>query len=291
MRNAIRYYYNIYSDDIIKSKNNYRIIVDNNLYYLVKYEGNINMLSNIYDYLVKHNIYCHEIIINKDNSYITNIDNNNYILIKVYCVVSKINYTDILNYNILMDKGKCHWKELWMSKIDYYEYQMNQYRKKYPNLYKSFHYYCGMTESAIMLVDTVNNKLFDNYIEHNRIYKNITTTYFYNPLNMIIDVKVRDIAEYFKEQFFYVENPIISVNNYIDYIKLTNDEAILFIARLIYPSYYFDIYDEIVQDRFVDDKINTITNKVNEYEDFLSEIYEYIKLKYKIPEIEWLIKV
>ena len=51
MRNAIRYYYNIYSDDIIKSKNNYRIIVDNNLYYLVKYEGNINMLSNIYDYL------------------------------------------------------------------------------------------------------------------------------------------------------------------------------------------------------------------------------------------------
>ena len=163
MRNAIRYYYNIYSDDIIKSIDNYKILVDNNLYYLVKYSGNINMLSNIYDYLIKHNIYCHEIIINKDNSYITNIDNTNYILIKVYSVVSKINYTDIISYNILLDKGKCHWKELWMSKIDYYEYQMNQYRKKYPNLYKSFHYYSGMTESAIMLVDTVSNKMFDSY--------------------------------------------------------------------------------------------------------------------------------
>ena len=147
-----------------------------------------------------------------------------------------------------------------------------------------------MTESAIMLVDTVSNKMFDNYVEHNRINKNISTIYFYNPLNMIIDVKVRDIAEYFKEQFFYVENPIINVKNYIDYMKLTNDEAILFISRLLYPSYYFDIYDEIVQDKISDNKISIITNKVNDYEEFLSEVYDYIKLKYKIPEIEWLIK-
>ena len=74
-------------------------------------------------------------------------------------------------------------------------------------------------------------------------------------------------------------------------MKLTNDEAILFISRLLYPSYYFDIYDEIVQDKISDDKISIITNKVNDYEEFLSEVYEYIKLKYKIPEIEWIIKV
>ena len=291
MRNAIIYYYNIYSDDIIKSVNNYRIIVDNNLYYLIKYDGNINILSNIYHYLIKNNIYCHEIIINKDNSYITNIDNINYILIKIHCIVSKINYTDILNYNILMNKDKCHWKELWINKIDYYEYQMNQYRKKYPNLYNSFHYYSGMTETAIMLVDSVSNKIFDKYVGHKRVNKNITTVYFYNPLNMIIDVKVRDIAEYFKEQFFYVETPIISVKNYIDYVKLTNDEAILFMARLLYPSYYFDIYDNIIKENTSDDKINLITNKVNNYEEFLSDIYSYMKLKYEIPEIEWLIRI
>jgi len=62
---------------------------------------------------------------------------------------------------------------------------------------------------------------------------------------MIKDIKVRDIAEFFKQQFFYIENPIINVKNYLDYMNITNDEAILFMARLLYPSYYFDIYDAI----------------------------------------------
>ena len=80
MRNAIRYYYNIYPDDIIKSIDNYKLFVDNNLYYLVKYNGNINMLSNIYDYLIKHNIYCHEIIINKVDNIKLNITPIRYTL-------------------------------------------------------------------------------------------------------------------------------------------------------------------------------------------------------------------
>lgn len=291
MRNALRYYYNIYCTDIIKTNNNYKVIIDKSLYYLIKYDGNINVLSNIYDFLITHNIYCHQIILNKNNNYITTIDNNNYILIKVYQNISNINYIDISNYNILINKGVCNWKELWIEKIDYYEYQMNQFRKKYPILYKTFNYYSGLTESAIMLVDSVKGKLLNNYIQHNRIYKNTTTLDFYNPLNMVVDVKIRDISEYFKQQFFYVDNPIIYVKKYLDYTNLTVNEAILFVARFIFPSYYFDIYDEIIQGKINEDKISIITNKVNDYEKFLIEVYAYVKLKYNIPEIEWLVKV
>ena len=60
MRNALKYYYNIYCQDIIKTNNNYKIIIDNGLYYLVKFNGNIAILNNIYDFLIKNNIYCHE---------------------------------------------------------------------------------------------------------------------------------------------------------------------------------------------------------------------------------------
>ena len=98
MRNALIYYYDMYCNDIIKSNGNYKIIIDDSLYYLVKYDGNISLLNHIYDYLINHNIYCHEIVLNKTRTYITNIDNNNYILIKIYCKIDKINYLDI-QYN------------------------------------------------------------------------------------------------------------------------------------------------------------------------------------------------
>ena len=290
MRNYLIYYYDIYCDDIIKNNKNYKIFIRSSLYYLVRYEGDISLLNNIYEYLVNHNIYCHEIILNKQKTFVTNIEGNSYILIRIHYKINKINYLDIINYNILFGKNKCNWKELWINKIDYYEYQMNQFRKKYSLLNSSFKYYSGMTETAIMLVGMVDKKLYDTYIEHNRIYKNSSSLDFFNPLNMIIDVKVRDIAEYFKQQFFYFDNPIISVKNYIDYEKLSNEEAILFFARILYPSYYFDIYDEIVQDKSKENKINMILDKTNTYENFIEEVYAYLKAIYNIPEIEWLIK-
>ena len=62
---------------------------------------------------------------------------------------------DIANNNILISKDKCRWQDLWIKKIDYYEYQINQFKKKYPYLYQTFSYYSGLTESAIMLANTV----------------------------------------------------------------------------------------------------------------------------------------
>jgi len=289
MRNVLRYYYNMYCDEIIKKNNTYKIMLNGNTFYFVKYEGNIYNLNDIYNYLLKNNIYCHEIVSNKDNNYITNVDNSSYILIKVYSTDVLIDYMDIANNNILISKDKCRWQDLWIKKIDYYEYQINQFKKKYPHLYQTFSYYSGLTESAIMLANTVKDKVLDIYVEHNRISKNINTIDYYNPLNMIKDIKVRDIAEFFKQQFFYIENPIINVKNYLDYMNITNDEAILFMARLLYPSYYFDIYDEIIQDKIDENKINIITNKVDIYETFLKDVYAYLKLKYNIPEIEWLL--
>ena len=55
-------------------------------------------------------------------------------------------------------------------------------------------------------------------------------------------------------------NPITDIYYYIKNNNLTYDESILFLARMIYPSYYFDIYDEIIKERETEDKINLIIN-------------------------------
>lgn len=291
MKNAIRYFYNIYATEIIKSNDIYKIKSNQDDYILVLYNYDINILNYIYKFLTARNFYCHEIIFNKDSEMVTNIDNNNFILLKVYIDNKKIGLNDIINSSILLENsGKCNWYNLWCRKLDYYEYQMSQFKKKYPLLYQSFSYYAGLCENAISYITSFRFKKINLYLNHNRIHKNYNTVDFYNPINMILDVKVRDVCEFFKNQFFYIKNPIDDVKYYINNVNFTLDEAILFFARMLYPSYYFDIYDLIIQEKIEEEKIKIITKKVSLYEKFLQEVFYCVSYKYKIPEIEWLIK-
>ena len=81
------------------------------------------------------------------------------------------------------------------------------------------------------------------------------------------------------------------MENYIYQAKLTNDEAILFLARMLFPSYYFDTYDEIIQGVKQEEKILIYLEKVDLYEDFLAKIYYILEIFYQIPEIEWIKKI
>lgn len=290
MKNTIRYFYNIYTKDIIKYDNNYKINDGKTNYYLTLVDTDLNALIRIYKYLIANNIYCHEIILNKDSSLITTIDNKNYILLKVYIENKKINLQDINHYNILVDNNVCNWYELWTKKLDYYEYQMSQFKIKYPLLYRSFSYYSGLSETAIQLVNNSKIGKVNIYLNHKRITKSLDSFEFYNPASLILDVKVRDVCEYFKMLFFHKNLSINDIIFYLDYSNLTNEEAILFLSRMLYPSYYFDLYDLIIQDKKKEDEINFILDKALEYENLLRQTFLYLYNKYKIPEIEWLIK-
>lgn len=291
MKNTIRYFYNIYTKDIIRYGNNYKISDGKNNYYLTLVDTDLNVLSQIYKYLVTNNIYCHEIILNKDNLMVTMIDNKNYMLLKIHIENRKINLQDINNFNILVDNNMCNWYDLWTRKLDYYEYQMSQFKIKYPILYKSFSYYSGLSETSIQLVN--NNKIgkVNIYINHKRITKNFDYLEFYNPASFVLDVRVRDACEYFKMLFFYKRLSINDIVEYLNYSNLTKEEAILFLARMLYPSYYFDIYDLIIQDKRKEEDIEIILHKANDYEILLKRIYSYLYHRYEFPEVEWLVKV
>ena len=290
MKNTIKYFYNINTKDIIRYNDSYKINDFNFHYYFTPVNTDLNILSEIYKYLVSNNIYCHEIILNKDNLMVTNIDNKEYILLKIHIENRKINLQDINNFSVLVDNNVCNWYRLWTEKLDYYEYQMSQFKIKYPMLYKSFSYYSGLSENAIQLIN--NNKIgkLNIYINHKRITKNYDYLDFYNPASFILDVKVRDVCEYFKMLFFYKQLSINDIFEYLNYSNLTNEESILFLARMLYPSYYFDIYDLIIQDKKKEDEIKIILNKTKEYENLLKQIYRYLYNRYEFPEIEWLIK-
>ena len=76
---------------------------------------------------------------------------------------------------------------------------------------------------------------------------------------------------------------------YLKKYVLDNYEANMLYARLLYPSYYFDKYESIIEDKEDEDDLLDIINKINEYELFIKDIYIILSKNYKIEKVEWLI--
>lgn len=272
MINTIKYYYNLDAKNINQVNDDYYF----NNYILKLYYKEIDI--ELYNYLINNNYYVHQIIYNRNNEFITNINNKPYILLKIISS-DKISMELLSKYNIHLNNKKIpNWDILWTTKIDYIE--KNADNIKDDKIKKTLNYYIGMTENAIILYKSIplNN---DYYLCHLRLDDDYS---FYDPLNMIIDYKMRDYAEFIKKDFYlnniyhYDEiNKIVMNNNYND--------TMLFFVRMMYPTYFFDAYDNYM-------KGNTINynfyDKIVAYEKYLKHIYKIIRKKYNIVIIDWL---
>lgn len=301
MKNVINYYYNLNPEEIRQVNKMYKFKINNDFYTLMEIENDIKKINEIYEISIELNIrgiYTHTIITNLQNSIITYINNNAYVLLKTYSKMEEeINLKNVIEFsnittNIVKNDSlkRDNWYQLWINKIDYFEYQINQIGKKYKLIRESFSYYAGILETGISLL--VNTKLTNITLSicHNRIRKNDTLFDLYNPFNFIIDSKVRDAAEYFKEQFKY-NDPYESIIEYLEYNNLTDDEIRLFYIRMFYPSFYFDLYEEIISSSKEEKEIKKIIDKAEEYELLLKKLYIYINNKIALPEIEWIKKM
>ena len=128
-------------------------------------------------------------------------------------------------------------------------------------------------------------------LSHRRINYPCMEYEFYNPLEYIFDIQVRDISEYLKSMFFYTDrnHTIKELKNYLLSTRLSNYEANMLYARLLYPTYYFDIYEKVIEDLKEESELLDIINKVDEYELFLKEAYFELSRMHKIEQINWII--
>ena len=163
---------------------------------------------------------------------------------------------------------RVNWKELWEEKLDYYEYQMSELGLKYKKLRESFSYYSGLCECAIGLLNYTSNEVA-MYATYKR--------------GKVMDSVTRDIAEYIKYEFFYNNNEV-----QVGELYLTDDEYLLLMARLLYPSYYFDAYDNIMSGNIAENEIDNIIKKSDSFESLLKKLYKFIKQRSNIPNIDWL---
>ena len=294
MNNFIYYFYNIRVNDVVYNNKYFTFIYNGYVYKLYVITENINN-----DFLIEldkrllGNTLINEIIFNRDGKIVSNYDNKAYMLMRIFVNEKKKITLDEISYlaNALVVKNlMISWAMMWERKIDYLEKLINENGKKYPIITDSFNYFVGMAENAISYYN--NTVISDNYmyvVSHKRIRTNDTIDAIYNPLNIIFDYRVRDIAEYIKRAFFDDDKNIFNeIDNYFRNYPLTETDARILVSRLMYPSFYFEMYEDILIDNEDEKIIIKTVDRLNEYEKYLGNVIGYLNKLYGVEEIKWL---
>ena len=306
MKEIINYYYNF---DIIDTEehSNYTSFkyLGEDFYFVFfnRTEEELRDLVTLTNELKLKGIRCHDIIINRLGNVLTKVGDNYYILLKINSskneeinFITLCEYIDKLKLNSTNSKlYRNNWGDLWSKKIDYFEYQIKELGKDKSIILDSFSYYIGLAENAISYVNKINRVIGisenDNIVlSHRRVFYPNTNLNYLNPLSFIFDLEVRDIAGYLKIEFFNGEDSLLDLITYLKIKKLTPYSYHMLYARLLYPSYYFDIYEDVMNNGADEEKLIPIIKKVDDYEIFLKEAYYEISKYTNLERIDWLLK-
>lgn len=296
MNNILKYFYNIDISDISFKDNYYYFIYEKYSYklYIIDYLVNEDEMFLLNKEMLKYTLVS-KIIMNKFNKIVTEYNGIKYMLLRIYVSNNKLITLDDIRYltNLLyINNININWGILWSKKIDYLEEVISENGKKYPILTDSFNYFVGLAENAIAYY---NNTIIDNnykyVISHKRIKYDSTLEDLYNPLNIIFDYRVRDVGEYIKAYFFRNDIDIFALlDNYLNKEKISLMEVRLLISRILYPSFYFDLYEDILINGQDEKIIIPIIKKLEDYQLYLAKIISYFKKYYDIESIDWLNK-
>lgn len=292
IKNFIEYYYNIKITTLHKNHKEYTFDYKNNQYLFLPTLRYEQELLDIHS-LIKNYDYYDQIIFNIENKILTPVYNKNYVLFRKTKKPQSIENIIINSVTIMLNQNltsvdRSNWVLLWSEKIDYIEYQQLHLDKEYPILRDSINYFIGMSENAISYVYNTYNYLKPNNMQLVISHKRIKKEKFNNPLNLIVDYKSRDIAEYLKFLFLTNNYDYLKINQFIRSLHLNQISYQLIFGRMLFPTYYFDLYDQIVNNRCAETEILNIIKRVDEYEDYLTNIYMIINNISAIERVNWL---
>lgn len=305
MKETLEYYYGLDIESIEELDGKYHFKIENQDYFFVFYNRGIEELEdiiNVSNEMVKKGINVHKILINRNNNFLTKVGEYNYILFAVSNLNEEYDIFDMVKISekLVLNNNKSNlyrnnWGTLWSEKIDYFEYQVRELSIEKDVVKNSFSYYVGMAENAISYVNNTNMKYGgDAYrivLSHRRVfYPNYKLNYL-NPLSFVFDLEVRDIAEYLKAMFFKkdISFCLDELSSYLKIRHLSLYEYQMLYARLLYPTYYFDVYESVMNKNGDEEQLVNIIKKCDSYEEFLKKAYLEISKYAKIDKIEWII--
>ena len=289
--------YGLYPNDLVDNS----FIIDDKLYKVEEIknysEEDMNSLVNFSIEIKKVIGKDYQIIKNRKNQYITRNVNANYVLISV--PIYKVNYYDIINFNMFFQKKNINYKvsqmiDIWLERYTNIQNScfnaLNNEDKYYNDIYIAVSYSFGLAENAISYLADAKLDYGDEIerlvLSHIRL-NSLDSYSFLNPLNMIYDSIVRDYAELYK--FNLID--LIELNKITDYLNLTQKEATLLMARVLYPTKVFDILeDNYLNDDYKFNKASEYFKTIDKELQRIKNLHKLLIKKYNIRPIKWLLK-
>lgn len=302
MKNAINYYYNLYPEKIYRENDHLYFYSEDIKINIYKLERNIIELSElirISNEMFKNKILISTFIVNKNNEFYFNYDEENYVLLKVNNYEQDIvDLYDLSNFNsILSSKNKdflnnLPWNISWANTVDTIEEAMKEFNMEYKKTQDRINYYIGLAENAIVYINNIaeehKNTTLPYVISHKRISSKTNIEEFYNPLNFMFDYEIRDLCSYVQNSFFENNFDFDELEKYLNFKNYNRHLIGLFYGRLLYPAYYFDKIELIVNGILDEKVLDIFYNRASEYEDFLYDMYNLLNIKYSLPAVEWI---
>ena len=281
MKEFIEYNYDLRCDDLA--------ILNNLLYF--KHLDKFYIISNfnrdevefekVLNYLISNNLKFLKVVMNKKGSYISEFNGKKYVVMESDCENEIIDFPICIGG--LINENN-YWNEIWENRVVQLEKHKSELSLN-KDIFYILNYYIGLIEICIYNYNLLIRKYGQKNglsIQHNRMEFPMYSFSYYNPVNYLFDFEFRDFAEYLKMRFFYSDFSTDEAISVIDNYNFDNFSINMFFVRLIYPTYFLELYDMQNKNNVYSDLFYDLLKKSSQYENFILKLITAMSSKYEI---------
>lgn len=281
MKEFIEYNYDLRCDDLA--------ILNNLLYF--KHLDKFYIISNfnrdevefekVLNYLISNNLKSLKVVMNKKGSYISEFNGKKYVVMESDCENEIIDFPICIGG--LINENN-YWNEIWENRVVQLEKHKSELSLN-KDIFYILNYYIGLIEICIYNYNLLIRKYGQKNglsLQHNRIEFPMYSFSYYNPVNYLFDFEFRDFAEYLKMRFFYSDFSTDEAISVIDNYNFDNFSINMFFVRLIYPTYFLELYDMQNKNNVYFDLFYDLLKKSSQYENFILKLITAMSSKYEI---------
>ena len=224
---------------------------------------------------------------NKNKHILTKKQNDYYIMFeKTSFLIDKYKY-NFSNYNsviwlfFLDNTISFSWFDKWIFRFYYIENEYKSIKGKYLLLDDSINYYMGLLKLSISFVKEYRDKKMLSFINHISLLEKD----YFNPTNVIVDIMERDVGEYLKIIYFSGEYVNFDYDDFFSWCSVNGYNFNLIIGRVLYPNYYFELFDKMCSGVYEEDKLKKIISNCSDFCNYVNFLIDKASLFYSIKKI------